>query len=359
MNINTLRNENIETNKNAIDLIKFICAILVVSIHVPPLSTYNETLNFVLVQGIAKFAVPLFFISSGYLFFNKIKTYNGTIITDKKNSKLIFKFIKKLSLIYAFWTIFYLFWLIPFWANGGYLTLINAKGYILSIFTNGSYYHLWYITALIYGLIFSYFVLSLFKVRSVMIMAILFYFIGIFAYSYRWIGEGIYIVDTFLEIYGSLGSISLGVFRAFPFLMIGYIFSKYKFNISIYLSIFLCGIFIVLIGGEIYLLKTFSANTKQLSYIILTAITSLCIFNLVLKIKVKDNKKYIFLRNMSSIIYFAHPMFVNIFGMLWRNNNIENSVLFFLSVVFGTYIFGILLIKINSFKYINKLNIYK
>ena len=64
-----------KTNYNAIDLGKFICAILVVTIHVKPFGANGSEvftfLNLFLKQYIARIAVPFFFITSGFLLFRK------------------------------------------------------------------------------------------------------------------------------------------------------------------------------------------------------------------------------------------------------------------------------------------------
>lgn len=43
-----------------LDVTKFVCAILVVMIHVPPFGN-NETLDFIFQKCLAKIAVPFFF----------------------------------------------------------------------------------------------------------------------------------------------------------------------------------------------------------------------------------------------------------------------------------------------------------
>lgn len=60
-----------QQNYNAIDIAKFVRAILVVTIHVSPLRTAAETgwtsyLNFGLSQSLARTAVPFFFVTSGF-----------------------------------------------------------------------------------------------------------------------------------------------------------------------------------------------------------------------------------------------------------------------------------------------------
>jgi surface polysaccharide O-acyltransferase-like enzyme len=58
--------ENRTKHYNCIDLIKFICALFVVSIHVSPFASYNSFINYGLKNYIARIAVPFFFVASGY-----------------------------------------------------------------------------------------------------------------------------------------------------------------------------------------------------------------------------------------------------------------------------------------------------
>ena len=61
-----------------IDLLKYICALLVVTIHIAPLSSYFDTypitkyMNFGIQQYIARIAVPFYFAAAGFFLFRKI-----------------------------------------------------------------------------------------------------------------------------------------------------------------------------------------------------------------------------------------------------------------------------------------------
>ncbi len=61
-------------NYNAIDLMRMICAILVICVHVYPLTMFGEQANFVLVHAVARIAVPFFCVTSGFFFFKKLKS---------------------------------------------------------------------------------------------------------------------------------------------------------------------------------------------------------------------------------------------------------------------------------------------
>jgi surface polysaccharide O-acyltransferase-like enzyme len=342
-------------NNNAVDVMKFICAIFVVIIHAPPLLSYNETANFILVEIIARIAVPFFFVCAGYFFFRKINIQNGKIEINIKNFKPLKKFIKHLLTIYAFWTVFYLIWWVSLWYNGGYLTLANMKGYVFSIFLSGSYYHLWYIVALIYGMVFTFFLLRNVKVKLVIVMAAIFYLIGTYTYSYTWITSDNYLIDLFIKFYGFLGSISVGLFRAFPYLIMGLVFSKYKIKIPLPLSAILSVICFLLMGLEVWFLKS-SGNSSRFSYVLLTGVTLFFIFNTVSKIKLKYKPLYPLLRKLSSIIYFVHPMFININGLILLHYfNNKNSAILFISVLVCVILFSAGLIKLSQVKNFNKL----
>ena len=63
-------------NYNGIDLCKFLCAIMVLIIHVPPfqgeISEGRGYINFFLQEYLCRLAVPFYFISSGFFLFRKM-----------------------------------------------------------------------------------------------------------------------------------------------------------------------------------------------------------------------------------------------------------------------------------------------
>ncbi|MEH7303102.1 acyltransferase [Neobacillus drentensis] len=339
-------------NNNAVDVMKFICAILVVIIHAPPLLSYNETANFILVEIIARIAVPFFFVCAGYFFFNKINLKNGKI---EMNISSLKKYILHLINLYIFWTLFYLIWWVPFWYYDGFLTLANFKGYVLSIFITGSYYHMWYIVSLIYGMIFSFLILRYVRVKLVIGIAVIFYLIGTFVYSYSWIISGNILINLFIKLYGLFSSISVGLFRAFPYIMMGFFFSKFRVKVNTPLSIIIGGICLLLLGVEVGMLKT-SGNTSKFSYVLLTGVNVFFIFNTVSKIKIKYKTFYPLLRKMSSIIYFVHPMFININGLILSHYfGKANPAILFLSVLGCSILFSVGFIKLSQSKYYYRL----
>ena len=66
-----------KVNYFAIDIAKYISALLVVCIHTFPLLDVSEPANTFLIQAVCRIAVPFFFAVSSFLFFSKIKAKRG------------------------------------------------------------------------------------------------------------------------------------------------------------------------------------------------------------------------------------------------------------------------------------------
>lgn len=120
-----------------IDFLKFLCAVLVILIHVP--AKYTE-----FVLPLTRCAVPCFFIISGYFLYN-----NGI-----SNAKLRYS-LKKTAKIWAYSTIIYLSFSVLLATQGGSWNLLDSERLINFLLFNEHpfAFHLWYIDAYIYVLL--------------------------------------------------------------------------------------------------------------------------------------------------------------------------------------------------------------
>lgn len=175
----------------SIDYFKIVLCILVISIHLQPLLTSDSLIGWLISNGIGRIGVPCFFMINGYYLYSKIKS-----------GKAILKYVKRLITIYATWTFVFLL-----------LTVEYADlKLILSLFFG--IHHLWYLSALIGGVIVLYFLKKYIKNDTVLLIITL----GLFA-------TGIYIQNNFFSI--SNASIRVLIFRnalffCVPFLFLGY-----------------------------------------------------------------------------------------------------------------------------------------
>lgn len=195
-----------------IDSFRMIAALLVIAIHTSPLTSVNNTADFVLTRIVARVAVPFFLMTSGFFLFSET---DGSVISF---SRLI-AFIKKTALIYAAAVLLYL----PLNLYHGLpLEWTSLTGFLKDFFINGTYLHLWYLPASIFGSAISWTLIRAFKIRGAVIIAALFYMIGLFGDSYYGFSEHIPALKAF---YQGVFSISFqtrnGLFFAPVFILLG------------------------------------------------------------------------------------------------------------------------------------------
>ena len=131
-----------------IDLIKFLCAYLVIGIHTRPLQAVSVLLDKVVYYNISNYAVPFFYACTGY--FLIVKQPEKDLHT-----KLGYR-IKKNFNIYIIWSIVYL----PLTVYGWFIeenktveyVVLCLRNYIL-VGDNFYSWALWYLNGLIFALI--------------------------------------------------------------------------------------------------------------------------------------------------------------------------------------------------------------
>lgn len=171
-----------------LDYFKVFLSILVITIHIGPLSATYPLLNWLISQGIARIAVPCFFVINGYYLAKKID-----------NPQAVKKYIRHLLIIYAVWSAFYI------------LLNIDQPPITASLFLEYitlGILHLWYVIALVYGTLLLYIAKKFIKNDTVLlVLAILIFSIGVFCEPLR---------------EGNIHIVRNGFFVGFPFIFLGY-----------------------------------------------------------------------------------------------------------------------------------------
>ena len=111
-------------DSKAIDMLRLPCAVLVVFIHVFSLYPGGGISRIIISQGVARVAVPVFFLTSGYLFFNGIEKWSWSLYGNKLTKR-----IKTLILPYLLWNTIFIIWfcLTLYASNGDFFTEIIEK----------------------------------------------------------------------------------------------------------------------------------------------------------------------------------------------------------------------------------------
>ena len=177
-----------------IDIAKYISALLVVCIHTFPFYEISETLNTYWIQTICRIAVPFFFTTSGFFFFRK---WSNDKETNKKNVK---HYLLRLLKIYLIWTVIYLPYSIYDYTRDGF-SIMNIISYIRDLVLNGSYYHLWFLPALMTATLIVCFVYSKKGLMTTLKLSLILYIFGYFINVYAPVWEQIPVLSFFYAFF--------------------------------------------------------------------------------------------------------------------------------------------------------------
>ena len=176
----------------AIDYLKFFAIFAVILIHAGPfeevtlLGVDGYYIDFI-IDTLSRFAVPFFFVTSGYLFGKKMQTAGS-------NSVYFSGYISKLSKLFISWFVFYL--LYDFFVNVTFKSsdLASGRGMIqfmeeninLEVFFYGAStgYQLWYLVALIWSIFILYIFIHIDKLNLLLFISLGLNIFGLFGQSY-------------------------------------------------------------------------------------------------------------------------------------------------------------------------------
>lgn len=338
----------INNNYFSIDIFKLICSYLVITIHCTPFMVFGNTINLALVSTVSRIAVPFFFACSGFLFFKNLEYNNEKIKNCESNRKKLFKYVGRVVLLYIIWSAIYLVIQIPEWYSTGWLSLNAFIDYFISCFRSSSYYHLWYLLDLVYAILFAYLIMSLLKRKIIYILALVLYLLGILVYSYYFFS--IDILAPLQSVSNFFPALWDSVTRAFPLIIIG-VFSIYSNKIkNNTTNLLLFIISFIFLHVEFYFINTFSENHEKFSYIVFTIPCIYFFFSWVINqnIKLKQNISKCF-RNISTIIYCVHPLFIYLFSLNADFINL-NSLLKYIIIALTSTLVAYTIVKISKYK---------
>ncbi|WP_182914432.1 acyltransferase [Paenibacillus sp. 1011MAR3C5] len=158
-----------------IDLVKLAASFLVIAIHTGPLLTYDEYADFLITGIVGRLAVPFFFMASGYLLFRKL-TGKG-----REDRSMINRYALKVALLYLAAMMIYL----PLNVyKGDFDQGISWPALARDIVIDGTFYHLWYLPALLIGIYMVYGLYRLLPRWAFAVLVCLLYAIGVMGDSY-------------------------------------------------------------------------------------------------------------------------------------------------------------------------------
>lgn len=162
-------------NYSGLDWLKFFASLLVVANHTGPLLSYSPYTNFLLSGILTRVAVPIFFMTSGFFYFRKL---TGDPISDRG---ALLSYLKKIGKLYGIAILLY----IPLNLYTGYFTNgFTVYGFIKDIMFDGTFYHLWYLPALLIGISLTTLMYKKMSLNAMLTASCLLYIVGLLGDSY-------------------------------------------------------------------------------------------------------------------------------------------------------------------------------
>lgn len=292
----------------SIDLFKFIFSICVIMIHTQ-LFKNNNIAYITITMGLARLAVPFFFITSGYYFYQKLDL--------QKNVKSYF--IKNIKIFVIFEKLEVIFYTVPL------LSIIQKYGifvYLWRILSTGLGGAYWYITSLIFSLL----ILTPFwkrkSIAPTFIIGLLLYLVVFTNDSY-----GFFFENTMIQNISKMHTMiwtwpQAGLCSSLLYLSIGaYIYEKKPQVSYLPMKLFLS---IICLICEALFLQTHGAYDGNCYIMLIVCVPLLFLWLL------QHNTLSIqtdFLGQMSLYIYMLHPLIMNGFKYLLTLSSISLFVL--------------------------------
>lgn len=284
--------------------------------------------------GITTVAVPSFFMVSGYLFFLKP-------FTLERLKHQLFRILR----LYLVWTIVYL----PLVVLKDYMDkkplFDGLSEFVQNFFFSGSYYHLWFLTALLFALAFVSLIFSL-KKRYAVIISVALFIIGLLFGDYNFLFPQLKdIVETYRSVFLTSRN---GLFFGTIYVCLGGIFAQYDIKLKRSICILGSIVSMVLLLAESVFLFEFNGSS----------VANMTIFSLPLSVfafgfaKQQNTEiqveKLLFLRKLSTALFCLHPIFTGGFEFIGEHF-IHIPVAFtFVMVFLGSTFLSVIIVKLSE-----------
>lgn len=284
-------------NYKMVDIVKYVAAILVICIHCNPIVP-EPHLNYFIKQIVCRVAVPFFFISSAYFVRKGMRKRPGYLK----------QYLKNLGKSYLFWSIIF----IPIgmdWINQNLKLANNLLPFalIFGLIHVGTYYHLWYIPAMLLSLWVVAKLLNYLSYKLLFLLSALLYLFGSLETYYVFLGAGWLkkFFDLIIQIFFTTRS---GLFFGMIFVVIGFLIYDYQEKLKamtkyIHILTIVCFGLLIVEGIMLYHVEKLDMN-----FLLLLLPFSFFFFLWTLSTPLIPNFDTRMLRELSKYYYFVHPV---------------------------------------------------
>lgn len=315
-----------------IDIMKFIFAILIVAIHIPPLKDFSYPANYMITQCLSRIGVPFFFMAAGFFLFRNMNEESLDIGRIKRYCLRIFMML-------IAWTMLYLPLII--WRaihnerDYMYVILVEIYNFILG---GDVQFHLWFLHALIVAVVtVALLIKKKWQFSKMLILALVLHLVALlgggYYFVYLWLcPEGSLINDFFMKNALFMPNAVNGLTMGFLYVLLGVQIAK-KCSYPRWLictGCVLSWLFLIVEVASIKMAFPFSIEGSPCVFLIPTAVFT---FLLGESISLDNRPVYIIMRKMSMYVYFVHPWFIAIVALASKRVYHIDSLMQYILVV--------------------------
>ena len=281
-------------NYGGLDTFKIIAALLVVAIHISPLSGYSAAGDFFFTRVLARVAVPFFFMVTGQFILFPYLFQKDTAFS------IMEKAVRKILLLYGIAILLYL----PIGFYAGQYEGLTLGAALRALIFDGTFYHLWYFPACATGLLLLWFLRRFCSLKALTALTIFLYLVALFGDSYyQLIAQIPWLTAIYDFGFRFFSYTRNGIFMAPLFLLMGAWFGREKpLGKTMVNAIGFAGS-LLLMTGEGFLLRYFSLQRHDSMYVLLP-ICLFFLYRLLLTWKITAHPRF---RTISTWVYILHP----------------------------------------------------
>lgn len=330
----------------SIDIVKFLCALLIIIIHTAPLSSYSKVLTFGLRNIVCVIAVPFFFVASGFITFKKLES-----LSKEEGKKYIFNNLKRIIIMYLIWSAVYFIFVIIKWSREDF-SVFHILEYIKDFFFEGSYSTIWFLPALFGATLLVYLLHKKLSYKTIFIIACFVYLFTLGGSSYYGLVSQIPFIKGIYNIYYSFfDTIKNGVCFGLIFVSIGAVYAqKIERKTSFIHSILPVIVLGMLFAIEEFVVAYFNWNSKGVDTVLFLVPFTYFFFNFVQNIEFNVSESICgTLRKYSILMFLTQRIPLSVIDLFMSNSIIAtNSILYFLIVLITTFIISFVIIQFSK-----------
>lgn len=353
-------------NYAAIDNFRLVAALLIVAIHTAPLASFSKTADFLFTYCFGRIGVPFFLMVTGFFVLAPYQRRNANRFSSGQSEIMDYgnsvkagngsmgKFLRKTAVLYGVSTLLYF----PLKLYSKNLSG-SVGGWLKEIFFDGTFYHLWYLPAVILGCLLLVALLRFCRPLTISAVVFVLYILGVLGDSYYGLVSKVPFIKMIYQGIFQISSYTRnGIFFAPAFLWLGVVLANSKIKISREHASagFVVSMAAMLVEG--FLSFHFQWQKHNSLYFLLLPVM-FYLFELLLSMR---GPEIGIARDLSMYIYILHPLCIvvvrGVAGILKLSKLlVEQSLIHYLAVVLVSVLLSLVVVMAKRLFSGKKLNI--